>query len=109
MCVNECWRLPEAEILWKYTLPLFLQLCAYQPRTYTARARILGLWPLRLSALQPCVRLDAVGTTTQEDEAGLWESLGPYRAALSRKYATSLNVPGAAAGLFLGEASSADL
>ena len=57
------------------------------------------------------MRLDAVGTTTQGDEAGPWEggSLGPYRAAPSTKCATSLSVPGAAAGLFLGEASSADL
>lgn len=112
-CVYVCewWRLPGAEILWKYTLPLFLQLCACQPRTCSARARILGLWPPRFSALQPCVRLDAVGTTTQGDEAGPWEggSLGPYRAAPSTKCATSLSVPGAAAGLFLGEASSADL
>ena len=57
------------------------------------------------------MRLDKADTATHGDEAGLWEcgSYEPCRAVPSRKFATSLGVPGAAAWLFLGEASLADL
>ena len=76
-----------------------------------SRAGILGLKPQRHPALQPCVRLVAAGPATQGDEAGLWEcgSYGLCRAGPSRKFAASLGFSGAAAGLFPGEAASADL